>query len=206
VTPRRRRLWARLAGALALWVLVSAGLGLSDLPDRTRLVIAAIVAVTSLGVFALCWWRPAFRAFALGFDLRLLTWLQLWRVAAGAGLLTLYQQDRLHWRLGLSHGVTALVVGLTAPIVAREAPSHSVGRLATLFFWHVVGAGSLVMLLTTAIRLALQGDGRGAVLLTFPWSLVATFLGPAAVMTHAAALAVIWRRPLVLPRSRMAEN
>lgn len=206
MTPRRRRLRGGLAGALALWLLVAVGLGVSGLQGHARLVAAAIVVVTSLGVFALCWWRPTFRAFALGVDLRRLTWLQLWRVAAGAGLLTLYQQDRLHWRLGLSHGVTALVVGLTAPIVARGAHSHSVGRLATLFFWHVVGAGSLVMLLTTAIRLALQGDGRGAVLLTFPWSLVATFLGPAALMTHGVALAVIWRRPLALPRGRMAEN
>lgn len=206
MTPRRQRLRGRVAGAVLLWLGASVTLGVSSLEGTLRLVAMVLLVVLALGVFALGWWRPTFRAFALGRSLSLLTWIQVWRVAGGAGLLALYQQDRLHWRLGLSHGLTALVVGLTAPAVARLAGSHAVGRLATLFFWHVVSAGSLLTLVTTAIRLALQGDDRGAVLLTFPWSLLPTFLGPAALMTHGVALAAIWRRPLAVPRTQLARR
>jgi hypothetical protein len=76
---------------------------------------------------------------------------------------------------------------------------NTLGRLVPRFSCHAAGAVSLVTFLTTAVRLALQGEGRGGVLLTFPWSLVPTLRGPAAFIALIMALAVIWRRRLALP-------
>ena len=89
---------------------------------------------------------------------------------------------------------------MTAPLVARWAGAATIGRLATLFAWHGAGALSLVALAITALRLAGQGDERVAVLTTFPWSLLPGFVGPAAFLTHAVALAIIWERPLARTR------
>ena len=138
----------------------------------------------------------ALRAWALGLDLRPLTWVHVWRLVAGPGLLLLYGEGRLPWRLGLAHGLLALVLAVTTPLVARWAGAATIGRLAALFAWHGAGAVSLVALAITALRLAGQGDERVAVLTTFPWSLLPSFVGPAAFLTHAVALAIVWERPL----------
>ena len=46
------------------------------------------------------------------------------------------------------------------------------------------------------LRLTLREDPLIGLVMAFPVSLIPTFLGPLALMTHAVALAAIWIRPL----------
>ena len=184
-----------VAAGIAAWLAV---VGLATLagPSVPAPLLAASV-LAPLAAFGMLWVRSrALRAWALGLDLRPLTWVHVWRLVAGAGLLLLYGEGRLPWRLGLAHGLLALVLAVTTPLVARWAAAATIGRLAALFAWHGAGAVSLVALAITALRLAGQGDERVAVLTTFPWSLLPSFVGPAAFLTHAVALAIVWERPL----------
>jgi len=184
-----------VAAGIAAWLAV---VGLATLagPSVPAPLLAASV-LAPLAAFGMLWVRSrALRAWALGLDLRPLTWVHVWRLVAGPGLLLLYGEGRLPWRLGLAHGLLALVLAVTTPLVARWAGAATIGRLAALFAWHGAGAVSLVALAITALRLAGQGDERVAVLTTFPWSLLPSFVGPAAFLTHAVALAIVWERPL----------
>ena len=184
-----------VAAGIAAWLAV---VGLATLagPSVPAPLLAASV-LAPLAAFGMLWVRSrALRAWALGLDLRPLTWVHVWRLVAGPGLLLLYGEGRLPWRLGLAHGLLALVLAVTTPLVARWAAAATIGRLAALFAWHGAGAVSLVALAITALRLAGQGDERVAVLTTFPWSLLPSFVGPAAFLTHAVALAIVWERPL----------
>ena len=184
-----------VAAGIAAWLAV---VGLATLAGPyAPAPILAVPVLAPLVAFGMLWGRSrALRAWALGLDLRPLTWLHVWRLVAGAGLLFLYREGRLPWRLGLAHGLLALVLAVTTPLVARWAGAATIGRLAALFAWHGAGAVSLVALAITALRLAGQGDERVAVLTTFPWSLLPSFVGPAAFLTHAVALAIVWERPL----------
>ena len=184
-----------VAAGIAAWLAV---VGLATLAGPSvPAPLLAVPVLAPLAAFGMLWVRSrALRAWALGLDLRPLTWVHVWRLVAGAGLLLLYGEGRLPWRLGLAHGLLALVLAVTTPLVARWAAAATIGRLAALFAWHGAGAVSLVALAITALRLAGQGDERVAVLTTFPWSLLPSFVGPAAFLTHAVALAIVWERPL----------
>jgi len=187
-----------VAAGIAAWLAV---VGLATLAGPSvPAPLLAVPVLAPLAAFGMLWVRSrALRAWALGLDLRPLTWVHVWRLVAGPGLLLLYGEGRLPWRLGLAHGLLALVLAVTTPLVARWAAAATIGRLAALFAWHGAGAVSLVALAITALRLAGQGDERVAVLTTFPWSLLPSFVGPAAFLTHAVALAIVWERPLAPP-------
>ena len=186
-----------IGAAIAAWLALAGGVTLAGSGAPPSALLLALLATTPLAIFAALWGcsRP-FRVWALELDLRALTWLQVWRVALGAGLLVLYQEGRLPWRLGLAHGLATLALGVSAPVVVRWTGATTIGPLAAVFAWHAAGGLNLVALAIRASRLALQGDERVAVLATLPWSLLPTFVGPAALLAHALALAIIWARPL----------
>jgi hypothetical protein len=187
----------RIAAAIAAWLALAGGVTLPGSGARPSALLLAVPATAALAAFAALWGRSRpFRVWAVGLNLRALTWLQVWRVALGAGLLVLYHEGRLPWRLGLAHGLAALALGVSAPVAVRWTGAATIGPLAALFAWHAAGVLSLVALAIRASRLALQGDERVAVLATFPWSLLPTFVGPAAILAQALALAIIWARPL----------
>ena len=138
------------------------------------------------------WWRlfPAFRAFILSLDLRLIAGMQAWRFA-GLGFLFLYAYKVLPGSFALPAGLRDMAVGFAAPWMilglARD-PAFAASRAFARWNW--LGILDLVVALDLGASMAMAAPGTigTAPMATLPLLMVPAFLVPLFLMLHAAAL------------------
>jgi hypothetical protein len=123
----------------------------------------------------------------------LLIAVQLYRIL-GATFLILFAQGSIPGAFALPAGWGDVLVGVTAPVVARLYQSDA-GRWRWLALsWNVFGAADLVVAVTMGVLTApgaLQRfafDAPNTLITTFPLVLIPTVLVPASILLHLFSL------------------
>jgi hypothetical protein len=197
---------ASVALVLGGWFLLVLGATLSGWfqagPGQQPLGVLFAVTLPA-ALFAVAYRSSArFRAFTLGVDLRLITALQSWRVIGG-GFLALYSFGLLPALFAYPAAIGDLAVGIAAPFLAGHIVRGTPGWQRRLAWFNVFGLLDFVVavgtgVLTSRSALGILAGPRAAQFADFgalPLSLVPTFLVPAYIILHAAALLQLAHRP-----------
>jgi hypothetical protein len=188
------------AVVLVLWFLlavVGSWLGVFDSTPRPPILLglAAVVPVALFGVGYLA--SARFREFLLSLDLRMLTFVQTWRVG-GIVFLLLYQQGLLPGVFALPAGWGDFAIGITAPIMAWSWRPPFPYR--TFVVWNALGLLDLVMAVTLGLLASatplgvLAGEVTTRLMGQFPLSLIPTFFVPLLVICHLISLDRAYKR------------
>jgi hypothetical protein len=186
-----------IAGALAAWfafvVLLGAKGAFVRPPGTPPLPIFIGFAVPIVVFFGVYWFSRGFRAFVLGFDLRLATAIQAWRFA-GLGFIALYTYGVLPGLFAWPAGLGDIAIGLTAPWVMRaleRRPEFAASKgfvvwnlLGILDLFSAVGTGTASSLLAVGAA----GEVTTAPMAQLPLVLIPAFFVPLFMMLHVAAL------------------
>jgi hypothetical protein len=196
-----RRIAAALAFIVASWfaaIALVAVTGLFNRPGIPPLPIG-IAATVPILAFAIAYATShRVREFLLGLDRRVLTLLHTWRVV-GIVFVLLYLRGQLPASFALPAGIGDILIGISAPVVARFARSNSRRDRARLLVWHWLGIIDLVMAVSLGI---LNSSGPLGILPhsvdthvmgALPLTLIPTFLVPLAVILHVIVLAQLKR-------------
>jgi hypothetical protein len=185
-------LWLIYVGLLS-WTGILANSALR--PPGMAFVAAPVLAFMAL--FAVR--SPHGAEVAARVPLALLTGAQVFRVAVELGLHRLSTEGLVPRLMTYEGGNVDIVIGLSAPIAAWLATRGPTGRSLVLG-WNVLG---LLALLNVIVRSALTAPGAlhlinvevpNLAVGTFPYSFIAGFFAPLAVLLHVLSL----RRLLVL--------
>ncbi len=180
------------AGLLVVWFVAvfwasAAHLFLNPLAQFG--VGVAVAATVPLIVFSL-WFAASegFRNFALSLNPKILTSVQVWRIA-GFTFLLLQARNVLPAIFAWPAGYGDMFIGVTAGFAAWKLaePAHR----GTFIFWQVLGILDLVtaVSLGTTARL-LDPQGASMVVMTvLPLSLIPTFFVPLFMMLHVICIA-----------------
>lgn len=182
---------------LILWFLLVAGGSVfrvfQGTPSQPPLTLGTAVILPVL-VFVSAWSGSArFQRFILSLDIRTTAFAQIGRIFGGVFLI-LYAQGVLPGIFALPAGWGDVAIALTAPLVAWMMGSQSRSRLAILLIWNVLGLIDLVTAVSLGILTSqstlgiLAGATTSAAVVTFPLSLIPTFLVPFYLMLHLIAL------------------
>jgi hypothetical protein len=136
---------------------------------------------------------PAFRAFVVSFDLRLMMGIQAWRVA-GFGFLELYANGILPASFALPAGLGDIAIGATAPwlmLILINQPDFKASK--TFIAWNMLGLLDLAVAVSMgAVGSALAaGTAFGvttAPMARLPLVLIPAYFVPIFIMLHVAAL------------------
>ncbi len=190
-------------GAVALWLGAALALalsgGLQTPPGAPPLRVLAAAGAPILVFVA--WYRvsPAFRAWILGLDLRLVVMFQAWRVIGGVFLVLLafgLLPGIFAWPAGLGD----IAVGVTAPLVALalwRRPEIAFGR--GFLAWNLFGLVDFAVAVATGTLAAglipgLVGGATSAAMSAWPLSMIPGFLVPLFAILHLAAILQTRRR------------
>ena len=185
--------YGRLVSVLiAVWFAIALTVGaMSGFRNSTNQPPIALGLAASMPVLIfLAWYRlsEGFRRFALSLDLRVLVFLQSWRIA-GFAFIALYSVGLLPGVFAQPAGWGDVLVGLTAPLVALNLvePRHRTGFL----LWQVLGITDLVVAVATGATANLVSpNGPSAALMTvLPLSLIPTFAVPLFLIVHIVCIA-----------------
>ncbi|MBM7860905.1 hypothetical protein [Lentzea nigeriaca] len=193
-TSRSAPVWGIAAWLAAASVAGAAGLFAPDGTPPIALGIAAggppLLAV-GLGI-----WSPRFRARVRSLDLRLLTQLQMWRIA-GFVFIVLAGQRLLPAGFALPAGIGDVFIGMTAPVVAAALLQHRRAYLA----WTALGIADLLIAVTLGtlhshtpigvLATSIDTDMLGQL----PMSLIPTFGVPLCLVLHVLAVINLGGRP-----------
>jgi len=182
---------------LVLWFLLVAGgsvLGVfQGNPSRPPLTLGTAVILPVI-VFVSAWSGSArFQRFILSLDIRATAFAQIGRIFGGVFLI-LYAQGVLPGIFALPAGLGDVAIGLTAPFIAWMLVSRTRVRLVMLALWNVLGLLDLILAVSLGILTSqstlgiLAGATTSAAVVTFPLSLIPTFLVPFYLMLHLIAL------------------
>jgi len=197
VSARSGRTRFLVRGAVVVWFLIALGASLSGVLAQARgsqVPVLAFAVAAPIVVFVL-WYASsaAFRRFVLSFDVGRLVLVQTSRVIGGVFLVQ-YALGTLPGSFALPAGLGDVLVGVTAPFVARAAWSRTASGTRLVVLWCVLGIADLVTAVTlgalnsqTSIGL-LAGEVSTAPVGTFPLSLIPTFLVPLAAILHLITL------------------
>jgi hypothetical protein len=184
-------------GALLVWFLAALGASLSGVLAQTRGLQLPVLpfAVAAPIVVFLLWYASsaAFRRFVLSFDVGRMVLVQTTRVVGGVFLVQ-YALGALPASFALPAGLGDVLVGITAPFVARAAWSGTDLGRRLVVVWCVIGLADLVTAVTLGILNSqtsvglLAGPISTAPLTGFPLSLIPTFLVPLAAILHLITL------------------
>jgi hypothetical protein len=193
IRPLAVRLVAPLLGAWLVLGLVLAATGffVTD-PSQAPPQIAWALVPLVLGISLLAA-SPGFRRTIDAVPPDQLIKVQLYRVLGGVFL--------VGWALGVLPGVFALpagfgdvLIGVTAPLVAKNLPNgHPVWRRLAIL-WNVVGLADLVMAVTLGVLSApgqfqrFAFDRPNAAIGEFPFVIIPTVLVPLSVLLHVFSL------------------
>ena len=186
-----------IAGALAAWFALVVLLGAKGVfvrpPGTPPLPIFIGFAVPIVVFFGLYWLSRAFRAFVLGFDLRLATAIQAWRFA-GLGFIALCTYGVLPGLFAWPAGLGDIAIGLTAPWV-MQALERRPGFAASNGFlvWNLVGILDLFDAVGLGTLSSLLATGAANEITTAPMAelplvLIPAFFVPIFFMLHVTAL------------------
>ncbi len=134
---------------------------------------------------------------AVSFPIGLLIGAQAFRVPVELGLHRLWVEGLVPWLMTYQGGNVDILIGLSAPFVARLATRGSARRRLALG-WNVLG---LMALLNIIVRSALTAPGPlnvvhsevpNLAIGTFPYTFLAGFFAPMAVLLHVLSLRALF--------------
>ena len=187
-----------LAWATVAFLLSDDGVFASTSQTTVPVIAFAIVLPVLLGCVLIG--RPAFRARVDRIPVHWLVGVQFYRVIGGLFLIA-YLENHMPPEFALPAGIGDMLVGLSAPFVARTlARDPERGRAAGLT-WCVLGIADLVVAVTCGFlpapsvfeQLALSAPN--AAITQYPFVLIPTFAVPASILLHAIVIARL-RRPV----------
>jgi hypothetical protein len=186
-----------LAVVLVVWLglVFALGTGAVFVTPQGRLPFPLLLAFTvPIGMFVAAFWlSPAFHAFVLAADLRLMTGIQAWRFA-GFGFLALYAHGVLPGIFAWPAGLGDIAISVTAPwmlVTLIRQPHFAASK--TFMAWNVLGILDLVVAVGLgALSSRLGGEVASAVttgpMAHLPLVLIPAYFVPAFIMLHLAAL------------------
>jgi len=174
---------------VAAWLAIAVALGaagaFNPTPPAPPLALGIVAGAPPLVALALIAGSRRFRSWAQGLDLRLLTQLQMWRIA-GFVLLVLGVSGTLPKPFALSAGIGDVLVALSAPLIA----TFVVGTRRRWIFvaWTIFGIADLL----NAVALGTLTSTSDA-MSTLPLSVIPTFGVPFALVLHLLTLTQLRR-------------
>jgi hypothetical protein len=183
---------------LALWLGLVSLLGAQGAffrpPNSPPLPIFFGFAIPLAVFFAAFFGWSAFRAFVLGFDLRLAAAIQAWRWA-GLGFLSLYAHGVLPGLFAFPAGLGDMAVGVTAPWIVLgliRHPSFAASRRYVM--WNILGILDLVVAVSMGTICSGFLHGLTGIVTTSPMAqlplvLIPAYFVPLFIMLHFTALA-----------------
>lgn len=184
--------------SLAVWFLIALRMGLRGVfsskpglpPSSLGLAVLVPVALYSLIYVD----RGAFWNYCLGFNLRLITVLHVWRII-GLDFLLNWSKGRLPAGFAFPAGVGDIIVALTAVPLAYAIAKNKRAAKPWFIAWNVFGLLDLIVAIGSGILHSgssigiLAGNGPTTVLMSqFPRSLIPTFFVPLFMLLHLLAL------------------
>ncbi len=151
----------------------------------TRLPLPAVqgILVFLTALLLLAYRRiAAVRAWVEQLDLRVLVGLHLTRFV-GIYFLYLYRLGALPYEFAVRGGLGDIVVALGALLLC-VLPIGAGKFRRTLTIWNVIGSIDILLVVSTAAKLGLQGHPQMRLLMILPLSLLPTFLVPLIIATH----------------------
>lgn len=191
-----RRLTSSLSWVVAGWgaaVTLAGAAGIFAAGDGPPIALGLAVAVPPLLVVGLLAWSPSFRAWARAADLRMLTMLQMWRIA-GFAFVAVWAVDGLPGAFALPAGIGDILIGLTAPLVAARWTGRTRRARAIFYGWTALGVLDLVVAVVLGV---LHSPTRLGILATtpdttvmaeLPMILIPAFAVPAMLALHAVSV------------------
>ncbi len=187
-----------VVSVLVLWfllVLIASLLGVfKGNPSQPPLLLGIAVVLPVL-LFVLVWITSArFQRFVESLDIRAALTLPQTSRIIGVVFLTSYAYGVLPGIFALPAGIGDVAIGLTAPFIVWMLVSKTRARLAVLAVWNVLGLLDLVMAVSLGILTSrsslgvLAGATTSALVVTFPLSLIPTFLVPFYFILHLITL------------------
>lgn len=177
-----------------LWLGAAFAAGHFRLLQRLPALAGPLIALGLAALVFLAYRRSrAFGAWVDEIDLRGLVLLHVTRFV-GFYFLLLYQRGELPARFAVPAGVGDIAVAALALVVALY-PFSKATRPRAIHLWNIFGLIDILLVLSSAARLAL-GGGRGIDLFTqLPLSLLPTFLVPLIVASHLVIFARLPKTP-----------
>jgi hypothetical protein len=168
----------------AAWFAVAFALGAAGVFKEIRPPLPQIILATLTAAVLILFWTPTpFRRWALAVDPRALVLIHVTRFV-GFYFLWLYSRGELPWAFAVPGGWGDIVVAATAILVCLfTRPDTGSGR-GILIAWNIFGLADILMVVATAVRLAVADPASMAALLRLPLSLLISFLVPIIIATH----------------------
>ena len=174
------------------WLLAAVAVGHYLVLQRLP-VFAAQAILVGLTVLLVITYRLVvpFRSWVDTLDLRSLVLFHVTRFV-GIYFLVLYRRGELAYAFAVPGGIGDIIVAALAVVVVFMplSPAH---QLRAIYVWNVVGFIDILLVVTAAARIGLNG-GIGLRPLTYlPLSLLPTFLVPLIIASHLAIFARLRR-------------
>ena len=168
-----------------VWLIAAAAFGAAGVfeplrPPAPQIILISLTVLTLLVTASL----GPLRRWAATVDLRVLVFLHLTRVLAGAWFLVLYRRGQLPYAFAVPGGIGDIVVGLLALwLLVAVTPSTARGRWIYAA-WNVLGLIDILFVVATATRIALGDPVALAPLLRLPLAVLPTWLVPLIIASH----------------------
>lgn len=176
-----------VSALIAVWFVLAATASARHLFDgdpNLPPIALGVAALLPIALFVV-WFAASrgFRRFALSLDLRILTFVQAWRIA-GYVFLVLASVRALPVLFAWPAGWGDFFIGLTAPLVAYKLAHPS--RRQAFIRWQALGIADLVVAIALGATMRLiEPHGIPTSLMTeLPMSLVPTFAVPLFFILH----------------------
>ena len=168
----------------AAWFVVAFGLGAAGVFKNIRPPLPQIILATLTAAVLILFWTPTpLRRWALAVDPRALVLIHVTRFV-GFYFLWLYSRGELPWAFAVPGGWGDIAVATTAILVCLLTRPDAGSWRGVLIAWNVFGLIDILMVVATAVRLAVADPSSMAALLVLPLSLLISFLVPIIIATH----------------------
>ena len=168
----------------AVWFVAAFGLGAAGVFTNIRPPLPQIILATLTAALLILFWTPTpLRRWALAVDPRALVLIHVTRFV-GFYFLWLYSRGELPWAFAVPGGWGDIAVATTAILVCLLTRPDAGSWRGVLIAWNVFGLIDILMVVATAVRLAVADPGSMAALLVVPLSLLISFLVPIIIATH----------------------
>ena len=175
--------------ATGLWFVVAFGVSMNGvLAAMTPQGVGWVVTLELAALVVIGFGIPPIRRWISGLDPRWLAGFHLWRIVPATAYLALAAGEILPARFAAVAGWGDLAVALTAPVAIYLVGTRTLLRRLILMGWQLLGLLELVLVLHSAMRLALAGDLLMLNLLQFPVVLIPLFGVPLTLAVHLFAI------------------
>ncbi len=174
----------------AIWLAAALAIGrLGWLQFATPPLPQLLIAALTLMVLGLFWLPTPFGAWVIAVDMRVLILIHATRIIPGVAFLILYARGQLPWAFAVPGGWGDILVGVTALAVAAIPRPYKGWRRRAILWWNAFGLADILLVVSTATRIAMSEPESLRPLLQLPLSLLPTFVVPIVIATHVALFA-----------------